>query len=334
MPEPQVLNKNGNFSSSSLEALSYLLIDNNQSAIFETDLKGDVLANPLRFLFQNFSYVGLEEVTNLAGLISHIDPKSEICEVKGVTAYHKEVENELRSDLRKTTTYIPIKVEGVCQPFELKIVRLFEQGTILGVLMLLDEKSYNIEKLYADSYKDQMTGLFNKNALDYHFSKTLGDHYIGFMDLDGFKAFNDKFSHSSGDQILKEVGQKLISIADPNIIFYRVGGDEFGFMTNHVGYEGACAIIKKIQDAISSIRFFDVKLVFSIGFAFTSDSIKEYTIRDALLLADYAMYLSKKTKSDKVHFIDEPTAKDIMAKGNIQDTIEKMSREIKRSSAD
>lgn len=326
-------NKTNGLSAASLDALTYLLIDNNRSAIFECSLEGDVLNNPLRFIFQDFSYMGLDNVLSLQSLIDHIDPKSEICEVKGVTAYHREVSTEIAGNVRKTTTYIPLNIDGRCLPFELKIVRQEENGTMLGVIMELDEKSYNLEKLYADSYKDQMTGLFNKNVLDYHFSLNNAPHYIGFMDIDHFKSFNDRFSHSTGDQILKEVGKKLISIADPSVIFYRYGGDEFVFMTNNLDCEGTKRLIEKIQNAIASIEFFDVKISFSIGFAFSSPDIKEYAISDAVLLADYAMYISKKSQTEKVHFLSPEEAKALILQGSIKEALETMMREAKRSSS-
>lgn len=320
------------FKNVSFEAISYLLIDNARCAIFQVPLDDSLLDTPVRFLFQSFDSLGLFDVTTLSELIGHIDPKSEICEVKGVLAYHQEVINEILSDVRKTTTYIPLKVQGKTEPYELKLVRSPEEGMMVGVIMGLDASSYNVEKLYGDSYKDQMTGLFNKNALDYHFSKTLGPHYIGFLDIDRFKAFNDHYSHSSGDLVLKKVGQKLISIADPTVIFYRYGGDEFAFMTNKLDYEGAEALIKKIQNTLASIPFIDNEsLIMSIGFSYIDDKTHEYTIFDALLLADYAMYKSKASSNDdKVHFVSPKEAKALLKKGSIRDALEQMSRKTKR----
>lgn len=325
------IDKDDLLNSTSLEALSCLFIDNNRSAIFQLSLKGDILTNHLRFLFHDFSYINLKDVDTLSGLIDKIDPKSEICEVKGVKCYHEEVVNEIIGEQRKTTTYIPLKINGKCLPFELKLVRMEETGTMLGVIMELDEKSYNIEKLYADSYKDQMTGLFNKNALNYHFSKNTDSHYLGFMDLDYFKAFNDKFSHSTGDQILHGVGQKLVGLADKHVIFYRVGGDEFAFMTIDLEYDETLDLIHRIQEALLTIDFFDVKLHFSIGFSYFSSLSDDCTIQEALLFADYGMYLSKGSAKEKVHYIDPEKGEQIKLKGDVLETVEAFVKTISRS---
>lgn len=314
----------------SFDALSYLLIDNDSCSIFQIPLLGDVLTNPIRFLFHDFVYMGLAGARTLDDLIVHIDPKSEICEVKGVKAYHEEVVGDILSDLRKTTTYIPLKVLDKTEPYELKLVRLVESDTMIGVLMKLSQESYNIEKLYGDSYKDQTTGLFNKNALNYHFSKNVNSHYFGFMDIDRFKAFNDKYSHSTGDQILHEVGKKLIALADKSVIFYRYGGDEFVFMTNGLDKEGTEALISKINEAMDSIKFFDAKITLSIGYTHFDVSKNDITLDEAVMLADCAMHESKLDPNCSVHYLTKGDLETRFNGMSIKETLNELCRKTKR----
>ncbi len=51
---------------------------------------------------------------------------------------------------------------------------------------------------------------------------------LALIDLDGFKGVNDVHGHGAGDQLLKEVGDRLLALSGPDISVARLGGDEFG----------------------------------------------------------------------------------------------------------
>ncbi|RFU49628.1 bifunctional diguanylate cyclase/phosphodiesterase [Paraburkholderia sp. DHOC27] len=95
------------------------------------------------------------------------------------------------------------------------------------------------QKLSDDNFRlaniDSLTGLPNRRSFfssltalaEQHLSETGGFH-MGLIDLDGFKQVNDIYGHSSGDVVLREVGARLLALADPAMFFARLGGDEFG----------------------------------------------------------------------------------------------------------
>ncbi len=88
-------------------------------------------------------------------------------------------------------------------------------------------------KLRTLSERDPLTGLLNRRgfcaALD-----SLCDEGVTFailfIDLDAFKPVNDAYGHAVGDQLLHQVGERLVSIVRAKDIVARLGGDEFAVL--------------------------------------------------------------------------------------------------------
>ena len=81
---------------------------------------------------------------------------------------------------------------------------------------------------------DVLTGLPNRMqfyaALDHALKpEVVGRLVVYCLDLDGFKPVNDVFGHALGDDVLKMVGERLRSAAQPNMVA-RLGGDEFAIL--------------------------------------------------------------------------------------------------------
>ncbi|MBK6706093.1 MAG: EAL domain-containing protein [Sphingomonadales bacterium] len=82
---------------------------------------------------------------------------------------------------------------------------------------------------------DPLTNLFNRRAIkektaDLTARASRRGKSVAFMmiDLDGFKKINDLYGHDSGDQLLREVADRMRDTAPPSSILARLGGDEFG----------------------------------------------------------------------------------------------------------
>ncbi|OLP44568.1 diguanylate cyclase [Rhizobium oryziradicis] len=90
-------------------------------------------------------------------------------------------------------------------------------------------------RLYADqiSMQDSLTGIANRRALFGHMEMLVQEErpfWIGILDLDGFKAINDIYGHSVGDNLLCQVVTRLKRHESSEIVFGRVGGDEFAIL--------------------------------------------------------------------------------------------------------
>jgi diguanylate cyclase (GGDEF)-like protein/PAS domain S-box-containing protein len=107
-------------------------------------------------------------------------------------------------------------------------------GTVRGVARAYEDITDHIraaEQLKRIAHYDQLTGLPNRLSLQKELGRLLsgdgGPTAIALFDLDGFKDVNDTLGHSTGDQLLIEVGQRLVEVAGERGQVCRLGGDEF-----------------------------------------------------------------------------------------------------------
>jgi diguanylate cyclase (GGDEF)-like protein len=114
------------------------------------------------------------------------------------------------------------------------------------------------------------------------------------LDLDGFKTVNDTLGHSGGDELLKQMGERLISVAGANNTVARLGGDEFAIID--LGRDqpaSAEAIAARLKEALKqpfSIHGQTAPCGVSIGAALgTAATDPDHLLRNA----DLALYLAK-----------------------------------------
>ena len=147
---------------------------------------------------------------------------------------------------------------------------------------------------------DALTGLPNRirfeNLLKTALSGT-NEHRVGLMiiDLDGFKQVNDRLGHSYGDQLLKQVADRLLDNSANDVTIARLGGDEF-VVVNILRHSGQ-TLTDSAQIYVSILaREFDIEgksvsIGASIGLCLSSDQI--FTPEQLLKNADIAMYHAK-----------------------------------------
>jgi diguanylate cyclase (GGDEF)-like protein len=190
-----------------------------------------------------------------------------------------------------------LDASGSPVPFELTFVDMGRDPTVSGVVV----SAHNITKLRAYqkaladlARTDPLTRLPNRTAAD----ETLTDLLerrdrvaVAFVDLDDFKALNDRHGHHFGDQVLVAVAERLRSTVRPTDLVARYGGDEFVVIV-HNPAEGA-ALDERLSKAMCrpiSIGALEVVVKASVGVTYTrpSDALTAVLIR-----ADRAMYGSK-----------------------------------------
>lgn len=172
-------------------------------------------------------------------------------------------------------------------------------------------RRHALELRYEDAreraHTDPLTGVANRESFDGHLRaahRAAGEgvpFVLAFLDVDRFKALNDRHGHEIGDRALKRVADAMAGNVRRTDVVARMGGDEF-------------AVLMPGADRASSIRVFDnlretLRLVtleegwpisFSIGVvAFASAPARP---RDAIALADRLMYDVKRAGRDGTRF--------------------------------
>lgn len=157
---------------------------------------------------------------------------------------------------------------------------------------------------------DQLTGLANRTAMFEHVTRAVAEtrrsgraFALVFVDLDAFKAINDRYGHVVGDAVLTEVARRIRGAIREEDLAGRHGGDEFVVAVRDVEAPDAQAVAERIRVAIAEpYDGVELPLTASVGVAmFTAD---RWDVPPDVLLdrADAAMYDAKAAGKDAVRF--------------------------------
>jgi diguanylate cyclase (GGDEF)-like protein/putative nucleotidyltransferase with HDIG domain len=162
------------------------------------------------------------------------------------------------------------------------------------------------EKTETSAITDMLTGLPNARALRYRFEEEADrarrhrDSFsVVMMDLDGFKAVNDRLGHQAGDYVLKELGQLLLGQVRSTDFIARYAGDELVAILP-VGQEEAQELVYRIQKAVDKydFRYAGVKIHIGISMGWACFNEDGTTLDELLLAADRAMYADKSRRKN------------------------------------
>ncbi len=203
-----------------------------------------------------------------------------------------------------------------------------------------------IEKARAaeDYLKDDLTGLPNRVLFGYHLDQSWLEYErsvyhspenprrfaVIFLDLNGFKAINDKRGHVFGDAYLKEFSRRLQKRRSTDVTSRR-GGDEFTILARDLAHENS---IFKVLEGIEKVlsqgdektppELEDVQFSVSLGCVVCPDDTAR---KDQLLsFADQAMYYAKTKSSD--HFRIALWRWRVEVSRNVQKALEKGQYEV------
>lgn len=131
-------------------------------------------------------------------------------------------------------------------------------GFFLIVLIILSRLKSAYERERVLSSLDSLTGLLNGRAFQerahYEIERTrrFGHPFtVAYIDLDDFKAVNDRFGHSAGNTVLCTVADTARDNVRATDIVARLGGDEFALLFPETGEESAGTVLQKISSLIS-----------------------------------------------------------------------------------
>lgn len=180
------------------------------------------------------------------------------------------------------------------------------------------------QKLHHLAYHDTLTGLYNRLYLYEEIGENLLKHSnesaFYFIDLDNFKFVNDALGHNIGDELLKEISNRLLTLASDDISLIRLGGDEFVFFVNKIQSKvEAEAFAVQIIDIFNShfdVRDSRISVTVSIGIAMFPDNGD--SVDNLLRNSDMAMYKVKNSGKNGFYFFNNQLKEELMERINIE----------------
>jgi diguanylate cyclase (GGDEF)-like protein len=145
---------------------------------------------------------------------------------------------------------------------------------------------------------DPLTALPNRRYLEQALDKPLDDlprnRALLFIDLDGFKAINDKYGHKAGDAVLKNAGERISSLIRHHDRVARWGGDELVVVIEETSSSDLPRLADRLREAIKQPMEHDshcLQVGASIGYALAPTD--GTSLRELLKVADQRMYEEK-----------------------------------------
>ncbi|MEV6298916.1 diguanylate cyclase [Actinoplanes sp. NPDC051861] len=188
--------------------------------------------------------------------------------------------------------------EGEYRWFDFTASNQMHNPALAGVVINARDVSENRafqERLAHEAQHDPLTGLPNRRRMQDALGTTLGNAPVAvlFVDLDGFKPVNDAFGHEVGDELLRQVADRLSACVRSGDVLSRVGGDEFVMLMPGVTPDDADAMSARLRYVLElpfRIAGQEILIGASIG-VHVAPAAEDPDA--ALRAADHAMYAIK-----------------------------------------
>ena len=213
-----------------------------------------------------------------------------------------------------------IPVDAVTAGGDSLVKRLRELALFLGLLLFVTFATTMVftaalarvsERERGVSRRDPLTGALNRRAFpDEYLKETDRSRRLGkgmalvLVDIDHFKSVNDRFGHDVGDEVLRQLVRRVLTVIRDHDLLFRWGGEEFLLLLPHTEMHDAPAMAERVRAAIAAEPMLShsviepVRITVSCGVAGTTEAPPS---PDALVaLADAALYHAKRKGRDRV----------------------------------
>lgn len=180
---------------------------------------------------------------------------------------------------------------------------VYGRGRVSQTLLRdITELARSEQKLVRRAFYDGLTALPNRQLLHDRLEQAArraqrrgGDVAVLFVDLDGFKAVNDRFGHAVGDEVLIGVARRLESVLRREDTVARYGGDEFAVLLEGVGGASearltARRMVRAFREPVAT-ESGEFSVGLSVGIAVRPDGHGD--VRELIERADAAMFEAK-----------------------------------------
>jgi diguanylate cyclase (GGDEF)-like protein len=177
--------------------------------------------------------------------------------------------------------------------------------TIVMVNIILNIVGDLHRRLVEQAITDPLTGAFNRRHMQTRLEEAIergrragAQASLLLVDIDHFKAVNDRFGHEAGDNVLKELVTLLRERSRKADLLFRLGGEEFLLLLNDTGAEAALNVAEALREGIARAPFgVAAPITVSIGVSglAKADSVDSWVKR-----ADVALYAAKDAGRNRV----------------------------------
>ncbi len=122
------------------------------------------------------------------------------------------------------------------------------------------ERALAYEDLYDQARHDTLTGLVNRRVFEERVIQEMANAQryghplvLACLDLDHFKAINDRLGHLRGDAVLREVSATFAKIVRDSDLLARVGGDEFAMILSNTSLESATLLMDRLCHSVTAL---------------------------------------------------------------------------------
>jgi diguanylate cyclase (GGDEF)-like protein len=172
-----------------------------------------------------------------------------------------------------------------------------------GILLLARRLQASYDALWVLARRDELTGVGNYRSLHERLAAEIARHRrrsrefaLVLLDLDGFKAVNERFGHLEGDRLLAEIGAALRDEVRAEDSVFRQGGDEFAVIVPEANAEEAEEVAARLRLRVSQRGFgSDEERPVSAASGFAMFPADGVTVDDLLGFADMDLFASKRS---------------------------------------
>jgi diguanylate cyclase (GGDEF)-like protein len=172
---------------------------------------------------------------------------------------------------------------------------------------IIQDLSTQVKSLEITTSLDALTKTFNRYALQKHLGELLSNKrqipelFVLMIDIDNFKAINDRYGHIAGDKVLIFIAKLLKKTLRDGDKVYRFGGEEFVILLNRTDLAGTQLVANRILNLCRQNKplFHNDKITVTVSVGLTqirdNDNIDELLHR-----ADTALYRAKNSGKDRM----------------------------------
>ena len=213
---------------------------------------------------------------------------------------------------QRSMVILPLVVRGesigILELSSTRSLAFSERSTQLAQLLAREaaaalENARLYDQVQDQAFRDALTGLANRrlflerctHVLDRLRGRSRKQAAVLFLDLDHFKLLNDRFGHTSGDEVLQALAERLRLAIRPGDTAARLGGDEFAILLEDVdGPDEAMNVAARLEESLAepvAVGWGAPRIAASIGVALSGTGGD--SADDLLRNADIAMYAAK-----------------------------------------